>query len=439
MLGRKIPFLVRSPWRSISLAILAHNLASPHKDMKELKDGLRSLVRIDFQGRVHKQFRGTDSDIRFANEIKVLKVLEERGAPNVPVLLDSDKETLTIVTTNCGAPAPLITVEKATALFQELEELYGIRHDDPEPRNVTYSQRMGRFCLIDFELASILPVPDEKKEKPPVLRATWFSSSIKGKNHKANDDAYLALTVNPELTERLPESGEILLDPSHLVLAVSDGMGGQEAGEFASRLLMARIRKEAAHLYQTLARKDDHAEAEKALDQLLRRAHHDVVSLANSESRLSNTRGMGATLTMAWVSHERLYWAHIGDSRLYLVDDEGVRQLTKDDCRAWHEWKRGTISEYGYRTHPRKSVLSDVLGGSPHEPCPQVGSVPISQEQRLMLCSDGIMDGLWETHIQEMLSEDLTPKETAVAMSARARKNDGRDDTTIIVAKIARI
>ncbi|MDB4272661.1 serine/threonine protein phosphatase, partial [Akkermansiaceae bacterium] len=68
--------------------------------MKELKDGIRALVRIDFQGNVHKQFRGTDNDIRFANEIKVLKALEERNCPNVPVLLSSDEESLTIVTTN---------------------------------------------------------------------------------------------------------------------------------------------------------------------------------------------------------------------------------------------------------------------------------------------------------------------------------------------------
>ena len=404
--------------------------------MKELKDGIRSLVRIDFNGHVHKQFRGTDSDKRFANEVAVLKALEERGAPNVPVLLSSDEETLTIVTTNCGAPAPLISATKATALFQELEELYGIRHDDPEPRNVTYSKKMGRFCLIDFELAEILPIPDSQHTATQVLRASWFASSVQGRTHKANDDAYLALTVNPQLTDRLPTSGEILLDPSHLVLAVSDGMGGRDAGEFASRLLMVRIRKEADRLYKTLANHENHKDAENALDQLLRAAHRDVTNLADLDS---NTKGMGATLTLAWVSHERLYWAHIGDSRLYLVNEGGVQQLTQDDCRAWHEWKRGMITEYAYRNHPRKSVLSDVLGGGPHEPCPQTGSIPLASEQHIMICSDGIMDGLWERHIQEMLSENRPVKETALAMSERARKNDGRDDTTIIVAKIARI
>lgn len=402
--------------------------------MKELKDGLRSLVRIDFRGNVHKQFRGTDSDKRFANEVAVLKALEDRGAPNVPRLIGHDPETLTLVTTNCGSPAPLITVEKARALFQELEDTYGIRHDDPEPRNVTYSPHLGKFCLIDFELSEILPIPSELETgKTNVLRAKWAASSVKGNGHVANDDAFLALTVNPESTDPLPKSGEILLDPSHLVLAVSDGMGGRSAGEFASRLLMARIRKEATELYHQLGTS---ADAQSALDALLRQCHHDVTELAKQNG---NTDGMGATLTIAWISHERLFWAHIGDSRLYLVDNEGVQQLTKDDCRAWHQWQRGEITEYAYRNHPRKSVLSDVLGGSNHEPFPKTGSLPLQDTQRLMICSDGIMDGLWEKSIHGILAEDSPVPEIMEKLSRKAVENDDRDDTTLIVAEISRI
>lgn len=408
-------------------------LASATK-MKELKDGLRSLVRIDFQGHVHKQFRGTDADKRFENEVAVLKALEDRGAPNVPRLVGHDPETLTLITTNCGSPAPLITEEKARALFQELEEKYGIKHDDPEPRNVTYSPHLGKFCLIDFELSEILPMPsDLETGRTNVLRAGWAASSIKGRKHLANDDALLILTVNPQSTDPLPNSGEILLDPSHLVLAVSDGMGGQDAGEFASRLLMSRIRKEADELYHHLGTEDD---AQSALDALLRQCHHDVTELAEQNG---NTKGMGATLTMAWISHERLFWAHIGDSRLYLINDEGVQQLTQDDCRAWHQWQRGEITEYAYRNHPRKSVLSDVLGGSPHEPYPKTGSLPLKDTQRLMICSDGIMDGLWEKSIREMLAEDKPVSEIMQNLSRKAIENDDRDDTTLIVAEISHI
>lgn len=402
--------------------------------MKELKDGLRSLVRIDFRGHVHKQFRGTDSDKRFANEVAVLKALEDRGATNVPRLVGHDPETLTLITTNCGSPAPLITLEKAQVLFQELENKFGIRHNDPEPRNVTYSPHLGKFCLIDFELSEILPIPSELKAcKTNVHRANWAASSIKGNGHLSNDDSFITLTVNPKSTDPLPKSGEILLDPSHLVLAVSDGMGGHNAGEFASRLLMSRIRKQAAELYHRLGTTED---AQNSLDALLRQCHHDVTELAKQNG---NTEGMGATLTMAWISHSKLFWAHIGDSRLYLIDDEGVRQLTQDDCRAWHQWQRGDITEYAYRNHPRRSVLSDVLGGSSHEPFPKTGSLPLKDTQRIMICSDGIMDGLWERTIREMVAEKKPVPEIMQNLSRKAIENDDKDDTTLIVAEISRI
>jgi serine/threonine protein phosphatase PrpC len=402
--------------------------------MKELKDGIRSKVHIDFRGHVHKQFRGTDAEKRFATEVAVLKALEDRGAPNVPRLLRYDPETVTLVTTNCGSPAPLITVEKARALFQELEDLYGIRHDDPEPRNVTYSPHLGRFCLIDFELSEILPAPaGVRTAKTDVLRAGWSAFTEQGRQHLGNDDSWLALTVNPDHTDPLPPSGEIFLDPSHLVLAVSDGMGGSNAGEFASSLLMSRIRKEADTLYQTLG-DDEHAE--HALAQLFRQCHQDLKTLGAENG---NADGMGATLTLAWISHQRLFWAHIGDSRLYLVDDKGVRQVTRDDCLAWDQWQRGEITEYAYRNHPRKAVLTDVLGGRGHDPVPKTGSFPLQDTQRLMLCSDGIMDGLWDTTIREMLAETGTVKQTSTDLARRAIDNDGSDDTTVIVAEISRV
>jgi len=121
--------------------------------MKELKDGLRALVRLDFQGRVHKTYRGSGTQDRYNQEVAVLKVLEERGCPYVPRLLEEHPEELRIVTTSCGGPAMHLTQKKATELFDALARDYGVQHDDPEPRNVTYSPQLARFCLIDFELA----------------------------------------------------------------------------------------------------------------------------------------------------------------------------------------------------------------------------------------------------------------------------------------------
>ncbi len=126
---------------------------------KPLKDGIRSSVRIDFEGNVHKRLRGTDADKRYATEVKVLKVLEERGCPYVPRLLEEHPEELYFVSTNCGHLATQITKKKADKLFAKLEREYGVRHLDAEPRNITYDDKRGHFCVIDFELAEILPPP----------------------------------------------------------------------------------------------------------------------------------------------------------------------------------------------------------------------------------------------------------------------------------------
>jgi tRNA A-37 threonylcarbamoyl transferase component Bud32 len=127
--------------------------------MRNLKDGIRSHVRIDWQGQVHKRYRGTGADQRYATEVSVLKVLEQRGCPYVPRLIEEHPEELYIVTTSCGSPATQIRKERADELFVHLERDYGVRHLDPEPRNITYSDRLGHFCIIDFELAEILPDP----------------------------------------------------------------------------------------------------------------------------------------------------------------------------------------------------------------------------------------------------------------------------------------
>jgi hypothetical protein len=124
-----------------------------------LKDGIRSQVRIDFQGNVHKRFRGTDADRRYATEVAVLKVLEQRGCPYVPRLLEEHPDELYFVTTNCGKLATQISKEKSDRIFAKLEREYGVRHLDAEPRNITYSDKLGSFCVIDFELAEILPPP----------------------------------------------------------------------------------------------------------------------------------------------------------------------------------------------------------------------------------------------------------------------------------------
>jgi hypothetical protein len=123
--------------------------------MDVVKDTLRATVRIGYDGRVYKQFRGPKARERFENEVLVLKYLETRQCSFVPRLLESDPQELRIVTTNCGNRVEHLDEARARELFAELYQ-YGVRHDDAEVRNVTYRQADGRFCLIDFEFATIL-------------------------------------------------------------------------------------------------------------------------------------------------------------------------------------------------------------------------------------------------------------------------------------------
>jgi len=127
--------------------------------MLQVKDTLRATVNLTFDGRVIKVYHGADAGARFTNEVKVLRYLESRGCGFVPRLLEADAGQFRIVTTNCGNRVEHLDAERTRELFAELER-YGVRHDDPDIRNVTYRMSDGRFCVIDFELATILSEPE---------------------------------------------------------------------------------------------------------------------------------------------------------------------------------------------------------------------------------------------------------------------------------------
>jgi tRNA A-37 threonylcarbamoyl transferase component Bud32 len=126
--------------------------------MHEMKDTVRALVRIGYDGRVHKTFRGHLARERFENEVRVLRHLEQRGCNFVPRLLEVHPAELKIVTTNCGSIVEQLGEAHLRELFAELGQ-FGVRHDDPFMRNVTYRTADGRFCVIDFELATLLDAP----------------------------------------------------------------------------------------------------------------------------------------------------------------------------------------------------------------------------------------------------------------------------------------
>ena len=133
--------------------------------MEQVKDTRRAVVRIGYDGRVYKIFRGHQARERFENEARVLRHLEQRECPFVPRLIEADPEKRMLVTTSCGQRVEHLSDEKMDLLFAELEH-YGVRHEDKARRNVTYRPSDGRFCLIDFEFATLLDDPTHQSPLP---------------------------------------------------------------------------------------------------------------------------------------------------------------------------------------------------------------------------------------------------------------------------------
>lgn len=122
--------------------------------MRDMKDSKVASVKVGYDGRVHKRYRGPLAKERYENELRVLRHLEVRECNFVPRVLEEHPDELYLVTSNCGAKVDNVGETKMQSLFNELAS-YGVEHDDRAARNITYSAQIGRFCIIDFEFAII--------------------------------------------------------------------------------------------------------------------------------------------------------------------------------------------------------------------------------------------------------------------------------------------
>lgn len=404
--------------------------------MKIAKDGIRSIVKVGYDGRVHKTFRGTDKEERFANEVRILHVLEARACDWVPRLLDDDPETLTIITTNCGTPAEnSISEGKAKELFQKLADEYGVVHDDPFPRNITYDGRSGQFCIIDFELAEVKSDPNESGAEEVAHRSlSWSGDTRSGNRKPTNQDALSVFSSEGGWAKNEELEGEHSIDENGVIFAVSDGMGGQAGGEVASSLVVRELRR-----FLPAMMGDFHGAADPvALLEAAVKSLHDFVTRTGENSE--ELQGMGATVVCGLFYRTRVYFAHVGDSRFYQFRDGELNQLTHDHTYLGSQYRAGKINEREFRMHPRRNILNQAIGGRCKRVHPQVESATLMPGDWYLICSDGVVDGLWNKNIAEVFEKankkGWSPSETKTKLLDWAFEEAGLDDTTLFVIQV---
>ncbi|HLX69322.1 MAG TPA: protein phosphatase 2C domain-containing protein [Verrucomicrobiae bacterium] len=265
----------------------------------------------------------------------------------------------------------------------------------------------------------------------------WSGWTDRGKVRPNNEDAFLALRFDAKEVHRLRKSGEASTTKTDFAFAVSDGMGGALAGEYASRIaiekittLLPRSFKQSATGFIT--------DYDDVLTELFGEVHKALVYLGASYEECD---GMEATLTLCWFTPGWMHFGHIGDSRLYYLPakEDNIKQLSHDDTHVGWLFRNGKINEREARTHPRRNVLQKALGGGNQFVDPQLGSVGYESGDIFLLCTDGLVEGLYDHHVVEILHDAKTGRsrvDRAQQLVKEAVEKSGRDNTTALVIEI---
>lgn len=273
---------------------------------------------------------------------------------------------------------------------------------------------------------------------PPPPNVHWSGITHIGRIRPNNEDAFLALAVDGHEVRYLGKTGSASLRGCDFVFAVSDGMGGAKSGEFASRFAVDRITRLFPRAFRMSAAGMGPGFAD-VLTELINQIHFDLLKLGYSYEECA---GMGATLSLAWFTPEWMYFAHLGDSRIYYLPFDGsLRQVTDDHSHVGWLRRRGQLNEREHRTHPRRNALQQALGAGHQFIDPHIGAVGHRPGDRFLICSDGLIDGLWDRQIEELLRAGVPPDANAAQNHAQrlveeAVQASGRDNTTAVVVEL---
>ena len=271
------------------------------------------------------------------------------------------------------------------------------------------------------------------------------ATSHVGRVRRGNEDNYLLLNLSSSRAwtseqadgEFVIESQKFDVDTNGIVLAVSDGMGGALAGEVASKMAVESVSEKLL--------KDEDEDATLTPESY----HYNLISKLYNATVYANYlvhqqgrsdpqfQGMGATFTGIGVTPEGVDIIQVGDSRGYLVRNGKIYQITKDQSLVQQLIDAQQISAEEAETHTLKNVILQALGAQ-NEIYPVSARLTPSQNDVLLLCSDGLSNKVSAANMQKHIVDNFDQLEQACAeLVKEANENGGEDNITVIIAKLS--
>jgi protein phosphatase len=252
-----------------------------------------------------------------------------------------------------------------------------------------------------------------------------------GQLREHNEDNFLVCADLAEGNWFLVETPYALSEAGTL-LAVADGMGGENAGEVASALAVEAIKEFFSNLPADPG--TGGAQVTEWLRQAILFAHGRIVEHSR---RNPACEGMGTTILLVWVLGPTAYVGWSGDSRCYLYrQGEGLRILSDDHSVVWELVQSGRLNEEEAESHPESHIITQSLGDSRHPPRPDVLVQPLLPHDKLLLCSDGLNGMLTSEQIGQIMGRNELPGELCKTFIDAANRQGGEDNITVVMLEV---
>ena len=201
---------------------------------------------------------------------------------------------------------------------------------------------------------------------------------------------------------------------------VADGMGGHNAGDFASRFAVNSIVE--------YIRRSDEKNSIKLMEDAIEAANSGLIAESSEHEEL---KGMGTTLVVATVIDGYAYIANVGDSRLYTMHS-GLTQITRDHSLVEEMVRMGEITRADARNHPDKNIITRALGASP-EVRADFFDFRVEPGTLILMCSDGLTNMVDDSTIEAILMENDSVEDKTVRLIDTANRNGGKDNIAVII------